>query len=594
MKIGNWDSIHHRKGMLFFIAPILAILITPLASSAQILTTEENYVYLDQNYNVVRRLKLGAQGQGATSAVLTDEQKKPKTVLLFELPESSSFLTPTTQLKSQFISVSDGHRVTGPHGRYLIPVFEDNAEEFSALGSPVARLLAYRLIGRDSWYLEESKEGYGGVFFKIIPDIPLYKDKAQRAIEMTDYLFSVNDDLPANIKDAALPEFLQLSIKAKPFRPAHIVIYRSAEVIHHPPNGGEVVPMHGFLGCETCVQQMAQAQNVSVKTWKKNNLLPLLAEFTATSQLWWGALFAAHTQNLLMEVEPSSGRILKIYPRDLGDILINPLVRLASDKTGLDIDWEKARFLNISYAHWSEPQKNFFAEMGYYTAIYTTQTVDSHLKKYSDRLEFNEWFIEEYRQRMEATVGFPIVLSSESRKVMDSIRNVISLSKSKKNLLHRSALIYQKEVRDGTPHRIALASVFEDIYTQAIGHFTKEHIFAKIYFPIDQIDLANIFKRALGSNRVGFATKGAKNRLLPTIQQTWLGGKIASFVNFSPLIKLNSDALLFGIHNGEVVATDKLTGEVLAATFTLNSSKTKQTAPTLPSLCKNIFLKGGI
>ena len=547
---------------------VLFALLCPVnhAAFAQAPESALFYVRMDQNYNVVRRLR--PRGDSVYSSydgdslsaplmsdsVLSEEQKRPRWVHLVESDADQ------IEVLSDYALDDELRRVTSPSGKRLVPIFEEDFHRDARQNRSVARVLAHRLLGNNSWYLEPSPNGYGGVFFKIVSGIPFYKDKAARGVQATDYLLSGMQNMPPEFQDSAIPEFLMVELKRGPLSTNYIVAYRSASVIQKKWSRGRVYPLHGLLGCEDCVARLARAAGISAKQWKLKVLIPLIARYTAYSHLVLGALGENHTQNLLGLFDEDTGAFLKLFTRDNADTLLNPIVRLGQVSPAGYMAWDKASILNIANYSWIERANQEFKYIGYNTSVFTGQAVDSHVNSFQTRLLYNVEFIFYYKQTVEEIIGETLDFSSESMNVIESMR-----------MAQRSEEIYTASYTARGIRRRAVAFVIDEIYNKAFAIYSKNQILPRIDFGVTQTTASAEFERYLMQGRVAFRSMEDSELLLPRAQRTWLGAQVQGHLGIRlPIIGERNigSHIFYGIVLNQIVVVNLADQSVLASTFT--------------------------
>jgi hypothetical protein len=106
----------------------------------------------------------------------------------------------------------------------------------------------------------------------------------------------------------------------------NFLIRRPPSVAYTRQDGQLFLPLHGVLS-SNYVQEFAAAQNRTPQEWIFEEFLPQLAKFAALTNITWGTWIEAHSQNLSVLVDRHSGKILKIYFKDLADIMMSPFLQ---------------------------------------------------------------------------------------------------------------------------------------------------------------------------------------------------------------------------------------------------------------------------
>ncbi len=526
------------------------------------------YVHYDQNFNVWRRIKTALKDKSETldieaieqngldDVLMSSESRKPKKVLLVELDLDDS------ELASEFIEGEVITRITGPNGGRLIPVFKKDLIRYLNKGTVIGETQAYKLLGRSSWYLAPTVEGYGGVFLKKIQNIPLYQDKAGRALFMVDYLQSGLSFLPEDLQNIFVPEQMRVSVSTEAFR-KDIFVFRSAEAIHSLDSTTRIFPLHGLLGTNITgeiqnLKPLAKLSGLSEKQWKHKYLYSELARITAYLHLVLGVSLENHTQNVLAEVDMQSGELKRLLLRDLGDGVMNPIVRLAwgGDLKVLNQSWSKSRFKNLAYHSWIEPTKTELAEIGFNTAVYTGQSLDSHGRTFRDRLDGNIEFINNYLAWAEKIIDSRISLSASARDVLESLKTARKTE---------DIIVLQTDTKRGRIDS-AVAFIIEEIYQKSLDKLLSKKLSFGLQGQSTTSAKRRRFQKAIAENRVAYVNQEARNQLVSRFQKTWLGEKISGLLPGSHFFSgLPKDVKLVE-RSGKIWALDE-SGSPMAVEF---------------------------
>ena len=94
------------------------------------------------------------------------------------------------------------------------------------------------------------------------------------------------------------------------------LIIRSTDFITHSQN--RVYPLHGIF--PDTAKFFADKAGMTLPEWLQNEYVERLGRMTAELNYGYGIFGGWHTQNLLVEVDESSGRIVQFWIRDLQDL----------------------------------------------------------------------------------------------------------------------------------------------------------------------------------------------------------------------------------------------------------------------------------
>lgn len=423
--------------------------VIPNATIEDILAMDpiEAYLFLDQNYNVRSRLK---DEEKAKENLMKPKEKETVNLFLYSVDKRK-----VKSLESNFENAVNP-RFQPVQQTILIPVLEQDRRHFESLTgqtTPIKTVKAKKLLGRKS-YLILPGQGMPLVTVKVLDYVPRIEQKAYRSVLNNDYIKNNENELPTQFQKSLLEETGTYQISGQLNVP-YTFILRDMSHLQENSQDVRVLPGHGLLGCDVCIEALSAAKGLKSIDWKKKVLIPKIAEITAWFNMALGISPESHTQNLLFKVNFHTGDIEKIFIRDLSDVLIDPLVLLSKEKFQIDPRWDLLDYNSIhrnEFADWTVPEAK---DMWYNISIYTGQAIDSHIQGFKARRNLTYIFLTEYIKTAEKILKQPIVLNPEASKIMQSLQTAESYEG-----------LYTGELADRGRFRNVLAGVLKSIYEQ--------------------------------------------------------------------------------------------------------------------------------
>lgn len=534
-------------------------LITASAMGQQQPSAISDYLYYDNNFNVIQRLRTDEKKK---ENLMSDEDKKPVNVNMYEI---SLKIESANLTISQFISESDLEKVRSLNGKIYIPVLESdplNKIFKFKFGAARYQTTGRKVLSRATYFIEPVGPT-GGFFAKFVPHIPGFEQKIEREVLINDYVKSQLSKLPTDMQDLTMDSFMgvNLSFLGVPFS----VAYRSADRLLNKPEGIRVYPGHGLLGCDSCIADYAMKwsgvadSEKAVAQWKQQEFLPKLAKYIAYSHHVLGVSFEAHTQNMVLDIEHETGKIQKIYFRDFADVLLNPIPLLADGRFPQDIQWDKVKLLSIHPNYFSDEGVQMAKDIWYHTAIYSGQGVTSHLTGFQRQQRHILIFLKAYIAETEKILGQSIPLSIDAQKVLESL----GAKASKEEL-------YSGELQERSPLRNAMASILKSVFE--FSHKVKiEKIEADLKTALlnkNQASLRKAFYRALTAQRVVFMSLEGRTQLIGMdTKMTWLKSTLQAYLNLGLGKTKPLNPVDFKVFEDRVWAVDQKTQKPLAGTI---------------------------
>lgn len=552
----------------------------------------EEYLFFDNNFNVVQRLR---SEEKAKENLMSAEDKKPIGISLFEVDLS---LIQNDMTISQFVDRSD-YLKTISNGKTYVPVRNSDSVAMNLLrlkfGAPKFRTLGHKVLSRATYYIEPVGD-VGGFFAKFVPHIPGLEQKIEREILVNDYIKSQLSKLPPEMRNMTMDSYMavNLSFLGLPIS----VAYRSADrIISEKPVGVQTFPGHGLLGCDQCVLNLARRlvgpdvdDSKAVDRWKTKELLPKLAKYMAYANHVLGASFESHTQNMVFEVDTNSGKIVNIYFRDFADVLMSPLPLLTDGRMPDQIAWNKVKLMSLHGQYFSDMGVQAAKDIWYHASIYSGQGVTSHISGFQRQQRHLRVFLENYIAETEKIIGAPVVMSADAKRVMEQLENKVS-----------KADFYSGELTERSPLRNAMASVlkpiFEQVYSTKLAKIENDLRGAVLVG--DQSRAAKDFYKLMSMGRVVFMNSEAQSSLSGLVgvernsesaKNEWLKRTLNAYLKLGLGRQKPKSPINFKIHDGRLWAVDSVTQKPLVATIEVYRENEKPFASNIFSDLKRRLL----
>lgn len=545
----------------FTLSVVLIVACAPfcaLGEPSQFETSEDAYIYYDQNFNVVQRLRTEEKKK---ENLMSEENKKSVSVGIFE----ADFETIKSNVTiSNLVELADLEKVKSPDGKIYIPCLESDRASWwlftAKFGKAKYITSGRKVLSRATYYIDPVGPT-GGFFAKFVPHIPGLEQKVEREILVNDYVKSQLSELPENMRKLMIESFagVNLSFFGIPFS----VAYRSADRIQNKPENIRAYPGHGLLGCDSCVQDYAMKltglrdPEKAVAKWKQEEYLPKLARYTAWTHHVLGASFESHTQNMVLDINHETGQIVQFYFRDFADVLLNPIPLLADGRLPKDIQWEKVKLLSVHPNYFSDQGVQIAKDIWYHASIYSGQGITSHITGFQRQQRHLAIFLKNYISETEKILGQKIPLSEDAQKVLQGLEQKLSKEE-----------FYSGELKDRSPLKNAMASVLKSVFE--FSHQVKiEKIEADLKNAIEtqnQSKLKKAFYRAMTQQRVVFMGLEQREYLLGQDTKTsWLKATIQAYLKFGFNLGKSNEDIEFKIFEDRIWAIDKISSRPVAA-----------------------------
>ena len=519
------------------------------------------YIFFDNNFNVLQRLKTQEKAQ---ENLMTENEKRPVEIDLFEVDLN---IIRDKIFISQFISDHDLSKVVKDNKLYIPSLRSDTISNLALrtqFGPPRLKAIGRKVLSRATYYVEPIGS-IGGFFAKFVPHVPGLEQKIEREILVNDYIKSQLSELPSDMQRLTMDSFMavNLSVMGTPIA----VAYRSADrITGSKASGVKTFPGHGLLGCDVCVTEFAMkythnrySPEMAVDIWKTSELLPKLARNMAYANHVLGVSFESHTQNMIFDIDTSSGQIKEIYLRDFADVLLNPIPLLASGKLPNQIEWDRVKLMSVHGNYFSDQGVAIAKDIWHHASIYAGQGITSHISSFHKQQRHLNFFLHYYIKTTEEILRQPIELTDDAKRVINELKHNVKKEK-----------FYSGELQERSPLRNAMASVLKPIFEQI---FLKNQIklnqdFEQVSLAQDQSRLSNKFEKLLSQQRVVFLSESSKQFISgKDTKFTWFKNTMNAYTDLGlPSKKLNS-AIVFKIYQDRIWAIDGSTNQVLAATI---------------------------
>lgn len=522
-------------------------------------TASEQYLFFDQNFNVVQRLRTEEKRR---ENLLSEEEKLPVPINIYQADLKS--LSEQVFL-SRFMEPSDAKKILTLDGKLMIPVLESdglmNLLLRTRFGLPIYQTNGKKTLSRATYFIDPVGPT-GGYFAKFAPHVPGVDEKLKREVLINDFIKTQLDQLPPDMRNLMMDSYasVNFSFLGVPFS----LVYRSANrILDHDP-GSLVYPGHGLLGCEDCVRSYAMKWSgladpeKAIALWKQEEYLPKLARYLAYAHHVLGVSFEAHTQNIVLELNHQTGQIRNFFFRDFADILLNPIPLLSENRFPEKIDWQRVKLISIHPHYFSDPSVQMAKDIWYHVSIYAGQAITSHLTGFQRQQRHLLTFLKAYISETEKILGQSVPLSTDALKVIDSLE-----SRSDREAF------YAGELKERSPLRNAMASVLKPLF-----EFSQKSKIDQIQLELEQsiqekdaAKLSRAFFKAMSVQRVIFMGPDERERIYGQDTKTsWLRSTVQAFFGLGLARSGTANDMDFKIYQNRIWAIDKITQRPIAAT----------------------------
>ncbi len=192
-------------------------------------------------------------------------------------------------------------------------------------------------------------------------------------IENVRQTISANDYIESGLNEAResrifyAPERFGAGIQSG--EDSHAYSIRSAKEILYAEGSIETYPLHGVLASPD-IQYFAdqysknEGGKITIRDWMIQEFALKLGEFAAISQIEHGIWGVFHTQNLLIRVDRSTGKIISFGFRDANDVMMDAIARIEKGRkvisNGENIRWiAQLNQSPVEGAGWETPEATF-------------------------------------------------------------------------------------------------------------------------------------------------------------------------------------------------------------------------------------------
>lgn len=417
-----------------WLAPALALLLTIFGGGIakgdppELPEAWREFILADQRYNTGGR------------AILETYERRVQPVYHWDIPEekvnsfSSKFIDPET---AKFVKIEK-------NGKRFIRFYmvDESFTEFENMkrnfGKPEQIFWGTRMQSKGTYFVWDPRKQENYPFFvkmqrrNPIPHRPAVYvnavDSAEVAVRHSDLMEQQLRDGPYDsTKGSFFPERFGAAVNGKNnFTYAFSV--RSARPFHKDGVRGQLWPVHGVLSSPH-LKTFAKLARLTEEEWIQREYIPALARFHAQMNLR-GFFLEGHTQNLVADIDPKTGKVLGFNIRDMTDLIVDPVsVRLGNGPIRIRPANLPASLLNERWIDANSKEAhspgNFFWEYSDQALRYPDIDVDS------DR---TVTFFRHYIKSTEEILGHPIPLSPAVETLFQAIEKQHIDSKILKDL----------------------------------------------------------------------------------------------------------------------------------------------------------------
>lgn len=379
----------------------------------------QEFLRLDREYNV----------PGRRGAIVSAENRRVLTVYDFKIAvadfarnELQHWVKDRAAFESHFID-SVTRRFSqieiGGKAYYRVYVLEGEKDLIAALsqkyGPPGHELRATKLNARTSYLLWDPKRNDESIIIKLQRPGSSNRPILVRTAVINSDIAESSLQEPHSELIKFMPERFGISLIQSNLEFGYVL--RSVEGVQtSATHRTEVLPLHGFLGSERIVNAAANL-GLTRAEWIRQEYLPKLARFNAELNFHQAIYTSAHTQNLMIEIDPKKGSIESFFFKDLADDLYDPELREArhlpvhTDKIPSDVIW------NHVVANHSDDYR-----VGGNATGFVSQSVLEHERDETLHFGLMGDYLEAYKSEAERISGRPITLSPESRALIEQLK----------------------------------------------------------------------------------------------------------------------------------------------------------------------------
>jgi len=413
-------------------------------------------LFLDGNYNILNR----------ENQILPQSVRVPKPVTHYDIPDElvKRYSSEEYDLGPTFHFQKDGKSYT----RFFLvddPGFplKEFDKKFVEFRQP-QRYWAQRMQSKGTYFVYSADKTEVPFYTKMYRKINGvdYNDfsSGKVGVEMNDQILRILRSDP-NAPFDILPETLAAQVDG-----SYSQVIRQVYPTRSPLDGvkTKIYPLHGFLG---------RFREAMTEDWIQNEYLPKLAELNARSWYEYGIVFESHSQNLLIELDPVSGKISRFIVKDLSDASMDGRLR-----TKRKIQTDYAHYKNIRFLDgWEEREfdtngnivtriSGNFSGLGIF---YQSQPIIDNTPNANLKRKYLGIYLKEYITSIERSSGKKIHLSESATQYLNALSDL------------SVEIPISKKFSDRKPIYQALGEIIADIRSEVLT--TESHgieIFQKV------------------------------------------------------------------------------------------------------------------
>lgn len=325
-----------------------------------------------------------------------------------DVPESAQ----VTSTRSENLDADSGGKFRFQHtnGRTYVRLFFLDKAQAEKFGKPQQQYWATKFQSHSTYFVWNPKaegEMPVAIKFRLVPGL---------SVPTNDY---VEEKLGSD-RGSVMPERFEVSAKSGEHEAKYVV--RSLALVEAARQRGNVLyPLHGFLGSPDGVPDAAKLKGMKPNEWLEKEYLPELARFLARQGMKYGFHIEAHTQNLLVEIDPKTGAIVRFAFRDLQDVLVDPgNAALRGRLPGTERLSKHPDYQEVNRSFGTESADH--SHLGRHFEAYGSQAV-LEIGHKTVREKAAALFLDAYIKEVEALTGIKIVLPDAASRQLEDFRD---------------------------------------------------------------------------------------------------------------------------------------------------------------------------
>jgi hypothetical protein len=380
----------------------------------------EQYISIDQDYNVIGR-KAGA---------LSTDEKRIQPIFHWDIPEKN-----VQKYISKFIDFDTVKmfQIRKKGKRYVRlfmakESFTDYTEMVKHFGEPEPQVYwGTRLQSKGTYFVWNPKEKNESPYFvkmqrEFNGQSANHWVDAKTTVHMNDLIEeTIQKGAGDGTKGTILPERFGASISSKDGKFTYAMSTRMVRPLQASADGSQLYPAHGLLGSPR-VRGMQEIWGMREEDWILNQYIPAVAKLNASMNVKNHTFIEGHTQNLILEMNPGTGKVARADYRDLGDTMID-VVSAKMDHLNLNLKPEDVSLgvVNESWREFGETANRpgrFFTQYG--AQALASFTADADVKK---RAKIIAKYYREYIRTSEEILQQKLVLPEHVKNLLNALED---------------------------------------------------------------------------------------------------------------------------------------------------------------------------